>query len=93
MLDFVTSTNLAIGVAIILVTFIIWRYIDGSKLKPVGHVTGLSIFPVKSTHALQLDEVQCTELGFYEKNIQVYDRSVTLLHSQKKQLTPLYIII
>ncbi len=79
MLETVANTDIALVIFVILFTFIIWRYIDGSKLKPVGHVTRLSIFPIKSTHALKLNEVQCTELGFYEKNVQVYDRSVSLL--------------
>ena len=74
--ELLTNTDLLLGVIVVSLTFIIWRYIDGSKLKPVGHVTGLSIFPVKSIHALRLHQVQCTDLGFYDKNLGVYDRWV-----------------
>ncbi len=73
-IDIVTNSDLVLGIIVVSLTFIIWRFIDGSKLKPVGQVTGLNIFPVKSIHALKLDEVRCTEVGFYDKDLGVYDR-------------------
>ena len=47
------------------------------NLDPVGEVSELCIYPVKSARVLNITSAECTEVGLYVPQMNIYDRLVT----------------